>query len=77
MVQGQPPLDVSVLCEGVDGRVWPVVAQQGRHLTLHTVTQLGQNMRQGKGRGGGGSASVLAGDVHALAPLFRLTRLWG
>ena len=40
MVQGQTPLDVSVLCEGIYGRVWPVVAQQRRHLTLQKVNHI-------------------------------------
>ena len=41
MIERQPPLNVSVLCEGIDGRVWPVMTQQRRHLTLQTSSQSG------------------------------------
>ena len=35
MVQGHPPLNVPVLCEGIDGVVWPIVTQQSWHIPLH------------------------------------------
>ncbi len=37
MVQGKAPLDVPVLCEGIDREVWPVMAQQCWHVTLQAT----------------------------------------
>ncbi len=37
MVEGQAALDVPVLCEGIDGKVWPVMAQQCWHVTLQAT----------------------------------------
>ena len=34
MVQGKTALDVPVLCEGINGKVWPVMAQQRWHVPL-------------------------------------------
>ncbi len=40
MVQGKAPLDVPVLCEGIDREVWPVMAQQCWHVTLQATNNL-------------------------------------
>ena len=37
MVKGKAALDVPVLCEGIDGEVWSVMAQQCWHVTLQAT----------------------------------------
>ena len=46
VIQGQPPLDVPVLGEGIDGGIWSVMTQQCWHVTLHSTYMTSHNFAE-------------------------------
>ena len=60
MVERQAPLDVAVLCEGVDGLVRAVVGKQCWHVALQTIRHNGSC----SSTGGSQQADVHLGALH-------------